>query len=401
MNLNNEIKLSSIISIAFLLVMISLYFGRFHFDIGFSLKPFMFVTLFIIIFLNKYMKFYKFYSFEIIMIIFIIAHSSTALYFKYPAASLRFILAFNLILIFYFSLRGLIDRLEVEKIEQLISRAGLIGIIASIIYYLIGISTVGMNFSGNGLNYYGLMIDRSTPRLTGTPSNDPNIFVFYITLYFFYILNHLHLKINKIGCFLAAITIILTFSRGASVAIVIGIILNLILERNVKKNYKSITVISLFLVLIISLGSSLAINPVTYIEKRFLSISSDGGSGRFTLWNNAYETFLEHPFGIGINSSLDYDRDHSLKVRYVHNSLLEVLMESGIIGITFYSLFWISIFILAIKLYLKNNKTLFILIIFITMFIQMLTLSIVYNEAFYFMLLILYRYSREIIPKKT
>lgn len=390
------VRRDSIYYSLFYLLMLSLYFGRFNLDLGFSLKPFMIIMVLITLFSLKYINFNKLFNFEINLVIFIIIHSMTALNFKYPSYSIRFIILYIIIFVFYFSTRSLLEKIDVYSIEKVISRTGFIAIVSSLIYYILGILASGMNYFGNKLNYYGLMIDRSTPRLTGTASSDPNIFVFYVTLYFFYTLSHLDTKLNKIGFLLVTSTIILTFSRGAYLALGFGLITAFLLSNGLKIKIKGIIVSSILITFLTFFGDYLKVNPIKFIIDRFSSFATDGGSGRLAIWANAIDTFNDNPIlGIGINSVREYNFEYYNRGVYLHNSLLEVLVETGIVGSIIYALFLILLFINAIKLYMRNKKTLFILLTLLSMFIQMNSLSILYNEVFYILILLLYRYSIE------
>lgn len=380
----------------FFLLMLSLYFGRFNINIGFSLKPFMIITLAIIVITLKHISSSRLFTFEIFMLVFIVLHSMTALNFKYPDMSIRFIILYLIIIIFYFTGRSMIRNIDISSMETIISKSGFVGIVASLLYYFMGVLASGMNFWGNNINYYGLMIDRSTPRLTGVASHDPNIFVFYVTLYFFFTITHLNNKLNKIGFILSSTAIILTFSRGAYLAIGFGLLLIFILAKGLKKKLKVLITSIFALLILIFTGDRLTINPYNYIISRFTSFSVDGGSGRLTIWSNAINTFLENPiFGIGINSIREYNLENFSRGVYVHNSLLEVLVETGVVGITIYFIFWFLIIKQSFILMKNNQETKFIFITFVAMFIQMNSLSILYNEAFYFVVLLLYRYSIE------
>lgn len=369
--------------------MVSLYFGTFNLYIGFSLKPYMIIAMVCILLLVRYMKFGRLLLFEWLMIFFILYFMSTALNFNYPVDQLRFMLLFIIILIYYFSNRGLFAECSIADIERMLSNAGLIGVIASLTYYIIGIAANGINYVGIKTTYYGVMLDRAVPRLIGTPSRDPNITAFFVTLYFFYTLSNLRKKNNVIGFILSLLCIVFTFSRGAYLSIFMASLLFFIISKNRKEKYKAAALVIVIIVLIFNLTTNFFINPVELISERFLKLFQDGGSGRETLWNFAFDIFLQNPiFGTGINTLRQYGSGNE-----AHSVILEVLAESGLIGLFLYLTFWLSIFYFCIKLLRKDNSTKFILLTFTSMFLQMLFLSILYNEAFYFMLLVLYKYS--------
>ncbi|TLS51998.1 O-antigen ligase family protein [Paenibacillus antri] len=393
-----ELNQKKIISSNFflLMLMISLYFGVFNFYVGFSLKPYMIITAVNLLLFFRYIKFSNPLQYELFMVFFIIYYSSTALQFNYPEAHLRFIFALIIILCFYFITRGLLEWCDIESLKKILSVSGLVGCLASLTYYSIGVLSVGGSFIGNSI-VYGLRIDRSLPRLIGTTSNDPNIFVYFITLYFFYTLFNLKSKLNILGFILSSLCILLSFSRGAYLAILFGLVVSLFISGNLKRKVKVLFLVSGFTAIVLGAGNyfsdGLNINPVEIIQQRFNSIQDDGGSGRLYLWENALKTFWDNPlFGIGINGTIEYSTEHYSHEGYVHNTFLEVLSESGIIGFLLYLTFWVSILHCCVRLLRINSNSKFLIVTFIAMFIQLNSLSILYNESFYIALLVLFKY---------
>jgi len=383
------------------LLIISLCFGGFYLNVGFALKPYIVLTFFNILLLINIKRFSKFLPFEKLMMFFLLVYCASALQFNYPEKHLRFIFAVFIILLFYFSTRGLISLCKIEELQRIISISGIIGSSASLLYYLIGLIETGMNFYGNGVIYHGLMIDRSVPRLIGTASSDPNIFVLFMTLYFFYYLYNISTTRNKIGFLLTTMCIVLTFSRGAYIGIVITILLMIIIRDKRKAKLKNLFTIFLIFIGIGCVTTLFGINFMSFIGDRFSNIANDEGSGRITLWENAIETFVNNPIlGIGLNGTLDYSAINYGSSVYIHNTMLEVLSEAGVIGFIAFIIFWISILLFCIRLYKNNRETKYLLAAFVATFIQMLSLSILLNEMFYLMLLLLYRYSKEIVKNK-
>lgn len=390
------INIEKILIGTILLLFTSIYFGIFHLKLGFALKPYMLLTISATILFLTLIRFRRLFKFEVSMLLFIIIYSFTALNLYYPLKHLRFILAFIVVLMFYFITRALLDRLSIKKIEKIIEVSGFIGVSSSIVYYLMGIVKTGMNYYGNNITYYGLILDRSMPRLIGTVSDDPNIFVFFITTYFVYTINHLKSLSNKVGFLLSGIAIILSFSRGAYISIFIALIFQVLLESKTKTKIRGIVAVILSIFLFIAVGKLFSLDVLQVIQTRFQAIGSDGGSGRDVLWMNAIQTFRDHPlFGIGINSTTSYGLHNYNNGHYVHNTVLEVLSESGVVGFSSFIVFWLFVFSHTLKLYRLNKQTKFILITFIAMFFQMIFLSILYNEVFYLALALLSRYTAE------
>lgn len=378
------------------LLIISLYLGNLNINVGISIKPYMIVMCVIFIYIIKDFYVRKLYKYELMMILFFIAFSLTSIRLTYPEKHIRYILALIVILAFYFIIKCFLDRFTIKDLQEYFVYYSNIAIILSLAYYVIGIISVGGNFRGNNVQKYGMLLDRGIPRLTGLVSTDPNIFVFFLTIIFFYTLNNFNSRRNKLGLFLSALVIILTFSRGAYLAIGFTIIIMFLLEKNVRYKIKLIINSILVFISFIFIGKYFSIDVVSTIMDRFKSISSDGGSGRTVLWSNAITSFKDNPiFGIGINSTTSYGIENYGNPHYVHNSILEILSEGGIFVFLFFMIFIIAVFCSCIKLYKLNNGNKYLMITLIALLIQMIFLSIIYNEMFYFFLLILQRYLYE------
>ncbi|MEK1831872.1 hypothetical protein AAAC51_32245 [Priestia megaterium] len=84
----------------------------------------------------------------------------------------------------------------------------------SLLLYIAGLQAVHFQFASDiEIIKWGVMIDRSYPRLIGV-LDDPNIYVFYNTLFFTYFLTNSDSTKNKVGLLLSTLTSVLTFSRG-------------------------------------------------------------------------------------------------------------------------------------------------------------------------------------------
>lgn len=375
------------------LLFISLYLGRVNVNVGIAIKPYMIISGLILVYILKDFYIRKLYIYEAYMIFFILIYSLTALRFSYPEKHIMYILAFGLLLIFYFVIRCYVDKFEIKVFEKYFVICSNMCMILSLLYYLMGIVSLKGNFYGNNVLKSGLLLDRGIPRMIGFISLDPNIFVFFITLIFIYTLNDYKKLRNKVGLSLSSLCIVLSFSRGAIVSIIIAVIISFMIERNIKKNLKIFFLILISMIFITCIASYFSIDIVSIINSRFESIKIDGGSGRSVLWKNALTSFANNPiFGIGINSTTSYGMEFYGNSHYVHNTILEVLSEGGVIGFALFLLWFSSIFISCWKIYKYNKETKFILVTFIAMLLQMIFLSILYNEAFYFFLVVLSKY---------
>jgi len=128
------------------------------------------------------------------------------------------------------------------------------------------------------------------------------------------------------------------------------------------------------------------------ISSRIDDFSTDGGSGRFELWDHAINYFISNPLlGIGaFNFSEHYGFDNDKKV-YVHNTYLEVLVESGIVGFLFYLSFLLMLIIILVKTKIHKEKPYIILTLF-AFLLQIISLSLIINEAFFCFLAIALKY---------
>ena len=139
-------------------------------------------------------------------------------------------------------------------------------------------------------------------------------------------------------------------------------------------------------------GSFIQVDFNQIFTSRITDFSTDGGSGRFELWGQALNYFMAHPlFGIGaFNFSDYYAFDHNVKL-YVHNTYLEVLVESGIIGFLFYCSFLVMLVIAFFRTKLHKQSTYIVLTLF-AFLLQMVSLSLMINEAFFIFLALAFKY---------
>lgn len=394
-------KNNNLIYLLFIILMLSFGFSNFFIDSFFAIKPYMFVVILIVCYflLIRDLKFDKFTNYEILLMSFWIVCLMTFFQFRYPYAVLRYVFALLFIVIVYFVIKKALMKISIERIEKVITSTGLILSIISLIYYIMGLFAFDFNFYYNGIQRYGVVCDRTIPRLVTLFNPDPNIAVLFSSFFFFFYLCNLKKKYSKIGAVLTGIIIIMTFSRGAYIGIAVGIIALIVIDKEKKVTKKILE--SIFIILLLFSFNFIMVKKFNFsvfetVSYRFSSIKSDNGSGRKELWLNAIDTFLDYPvFGIGINSTLDYAAVKYGTNHYIHNVYLEVLSETGIIGFTTYMLFLVSVFRMIKKTYITNKSALFIYIVFISYLFQMMFLSVLLSEYFYILVAFAYRYNKE------
>lgn len=186
-----------------------------------------------------------------------------------------------------------------------------------------------------------------------------------------FFLKEKNIKLKLIYCFVllfCAIGLFLTKSRGGYIGFFIAAVFVLWF------NYRSIK--KFFISMIFILVPSLAFVFSTGIYKRILQIfdfKAATAVTRLDLWRKAWFLFSQSPlFGIGFgryNDISNYDRlrgitgffDFYLDPIFInsdahsHNSYLQFLTETGLLGLSFLILFWIFCLIILIRAY--NNST--------------------------------------------
>lgn len=184
----------------------------------------------------------------------------------------------------------------------------------------------------------------------------------------FKLMYFLILLVNLLGLFI-------TKSRGSYLGFTLGAIFILwFYYRSVGKFFRAIGILTLI---------SLPFVYLTGIYKRVLQIfdfSSTPTAVRFELWDKAWYLFSQSPlFGIGFgrfNDIFSVDRNEFIFYRlkgysgfityyanqdfyhdasHAHNSYLQFLTETGIIGLILIMLFWILCFIKIFKAYLNSD----------------------------------------------
>ncbi|MHC5201491.1 O-antigen ligase family protein [Myroides sp. LJL119] len=346
-------------------------------DIGFSLKLYMILFPFIVFYIIKN-GVSKTLSFENSYILFSIYFVVGSFFTHEPFHSLLYsiVISFSVLGVLCFK-SYLVDKSRLVIVERYFTNGIFWFSLLSLCMYIFGVFALNFNFysaAGENVVKYGVMLDRSTPRLIGLGA-DPNNLVFASTLPWYFLL----LKANKtrfeiVTFLMLTCCVILSFSRGGWLGIFIPAFLYFMV------NFRRISLKYFFLV------ATFTISVIIYFYETLFKLLDEGisnrldigsGSGRFDLWATGLEVFENNFFfGLGANMFVfDYGK-------YVHNTYLQVLVDGGIFGFILFSLFLFNVFICIKKLCKYNYKgNVFLLISFYSILIQMFSLSILYNEA--------------------
>ncbi|HHT7188952.1 TPA: O-antigen ligase family protein [Bacillus cereus] len=373
------------------LLILFVMLSKYNVYIGFSLKIYM---IFLVIYFCLTIKdFYiqKLYFHEVVFLLFYFIYCLSGILSMYLSASIRMIFGVLLVLGCYFIMRNLLGNTELVVIESSIAYVGLLFNIVSLVLYIIGLQYFGLYGGEEREAFAGLLVDRGYPRLIGL-LDDPNIFIFYNTIFFMYYMTSLHNATNITGLILCVTTSLLTFSRGGILAIALVIFVYICMSSFAKK-VKIIIGLALCSIVIFSVINVVIGGQLDDIlSKRIADFSHDNGSGRFTLWEAAFKYYLSNPYiGIGaFNFSNYYEYQFNEKL-YVHNTFLEILSESGTIGFLLYSAFLLILMVKLTKYNLFREKP-YLLLTMITFLFQMMSLSLIINEAFFLFLAIVVKY---------
>ena len=177
----------------------------------------------------------------------------------------------------------------------------------------------------------------------------PLIVAFSLLLYDF--LNKKKSLIIVFTCFIIALAILLTSSRGNFVSLSVCIIGNIIffLKNQNITFFKKVLILIIF-VLGLVLFYRFASNNYNLFLERMTTFSSEGdiSNGRYELWTRAIQLWTEYPiFGNGFES---LGRRMNLGV---HNTYIQLFCDSGMIG---FALFISFLFILIKKSFVHDTK---------------------------------------------
>ncbi|WP_179947264.1 O-antigen ligase family protein [Vibrio splendidus] len=306
----------------------------------------------------------------------------TGLYSINHDSSLRFIFGAILLFISVSVVCGvsLANKISLENVLRKLVPLYLTISLMSLVY---GLGT--FNATMEHQTFGGVMVEKSVPRLVGL-TIDPNFAALTFIFCFFYLLSSpSSFFLRKCLILLSVLLIIATLSRSALIALIVGVILYAFMQlRNIFK-YCVFTIlgVSILTPLVLYLDSLGVFNIVEIIEKRTSGIAT--GAGRFELWSHALELFSLKPLlGHGIFSFRHVNYLTFGVDRYAHNTFLEVLVETGILGFVLFMLIQVSILFRA---YFSEKKT-FLFPLYASFFVMSFSLSLYLNSIFIFFLIL-------------
>ncbi|GAM15410.1 O-antigen ligase family protein [Mesobacillus selenatarsenatis] len=369
-----------------------IHLGKYSIDVGFSLQPYMLLLFGYYLFHLREVVFEETTEYEASMYLFYLYYAFTGVFSLFPESSLRIILGFILIISCYLLMKSLISSFSTVVIEKAVANAGLLFNGISLLLYIYGLKMLGFQLSSEGdedIRMHGVLLDRDYPRLIGL-LDDPNFYILHNTIFFaFYLTNLQHSK-NRYGFLLAAVCNVLTFSRGGLAAMLLIIVMYIYIKR--VKIWTLLKTFSFSIAIGFIVSRFTNFNIFEMIIDRMTRIGNDGGSGRFEIWEKALHYFVSSPvIGIGVFNFSDYYLRDTGKLKYAHNTFLEVLAESGVIGISLFLVMLVFIFAKLQKEKIYRSAS-YLYLAYFGILIQIFFLSSIPNEMFFLFLAVLYPY---------
>ncbi|CAM4318012.1 O-antigen ligase [Listeria booriae] len=369
--------------------------SAFNVQIGLAVKPYMMMLLLLMFYYLSKITIEKLLFFEMAFVGFYVYYDLRGVITAYPTAALRAMGATFILLVFYFFCRYWLNQIRWKDIEWAIIISGFVFNLLSLGYYVMGLVNLGFNMHGNGIRELGVMIDRDFARLLGL-TNDPNIFVFINMLFIAYFLTHREKWWNLLGGFIGILCVMLTLSRGAIISLVIVLVLCLLVGSVRSKLMMVLGAVGFFLLANLFFDQFMEVSLWELLLERFGTVSEDGGSGRFDIWTDGLAYFMDKPlFGIG---SFNFQAYHSFaagKAIFMHNSFLEILVETGIVGMMFYVTAIVTLVWTLVKAALVDKEQWWLLIALIGYLSMMTSLSLILNEIFFFFFALVARSLKE------
>lgn len=290
-------------------------------------------------------------------------------------------------IISYITLIDYFRNISIERFYALLHKVLKHYVYFSIGYFILGV-VIYYIFTGTlneSNNIFGLHVDDYRPRFNGLATS-PSGYGLIASLFLL-----MSIKRNdRWNTLIVSISILLTISWTVLISVFAGLLV-FQSSKNLKATFKYIILIfSLLLILYVLIYSNEFLTQI--LEYRLRNLSS--GTNRFDIWENTFKEIKQNLFfGSGYNYSPIYLKkimgENSLSS--LHNVFVQILFEQGLIGLTFFLLFFMSFFRQA---YIQSKKISNFDIIFpwvVVFFIQMNAAILIFSPNFLFLLIIVKR----------
>lgn len=386
-------KRASFIYNVTVLFLLSFLIQFIQFDIGLSiLKPFMILSMVCLILFFSKIKFSKFYNHELFWILSFVIIFASFFYAEDKLLALKVILGQFILIISFIIFRFLLDRISLESFEQILISLGKFYVLGSLSLYILGIVSYYilhiMPSQSNFLNeyairIYGLYLEGAFPRMMGL-AESPNNYAYFANIFFWFFVY----KRKKMMILLCLLSLVLTISSSTFIVLFFQTLIFLVYSGK-----------KVFIPIIFFFSSVIAtILYYYYSNDTFQSIvnyrldRNMTGSGRLGLYEYVWGLIIKSPIvGYGANQSRLLIEPYR-ELMSTHNSLLEMLLTTGVLGFLSYLLF--LFFLLRNSYFLSKRYCTAIFIILATGFVLYgFTNNTLHIEYSVFILGFLYAYN--------
>lgn len=395
---------------------------RFYFNIGFAFQPYLFFSIPLLggLIIKRDLNTRLFHLVKVLRPIaipslgLILSLFACGLFTGSEIKSIRqyILLSWSWIIICFYLMYIQSSNEIIKTTKFIVNYSGILSIIGIIFFvlHLLGIQFVSSGREGIGFVYQNPDVEYGRLRCFDT---DPNAYSLYILPMFFQALGWLQFcksvgKRTALPLLIVVLlfaNLVLTFSRGAFISIVLGfacVFLVMLLNiRHITKNQLWLIKVLGIVIILIFLSSNLFIDILGYVKTGY-KFRSDFETSRYSKWEISLEIFLRNIFfGIGQGRLKEYTGYQA------HNTWMELLAENGIFSGIF--MFWIlyvlvsKSIILVNKLFKLNDTKVYILLGglsgLVSMIIMMSSVSLITVIYFWFqigyVLLMIYFFKEE------
>lgn len=313
--------------------------------------PFIFIYL---IFNMKYIKNIK--LFEVEFILFYLYMGITFFWSIDKILSLKLMMLQIMLIVFYFYLRLEFNKFTIKDLENFIIGIGKYYILGSLILYILGLYIYTTSPIEGESFYLGLMQENILPRLRGF-AESPNNFILYALFFLVFFINqHRYFLI-----FLTVISLVLSFSTTGIITCFLIFCISYLKRILSPKFIFYMFVMIIILVLLYIYFIQTNEDFMRMIEWRLER--NESGTGRFDLWIYILDFINNNIWGYGINTSRVIIESFR-HLNSVHNSVLEVFLTGGWIGLLLYLLLYLTIFIYTLLIWKHYSDSKMFLIFF-------------------------------------
>lgn len=376
-------KAPSLVFFSLIVIFLLLPFNRLNLDIGFRLIPIyilMPVLLVSLIFIRQ-KSIFKVTPFEKVLLPFYIFTILSSFWTYQHDLSLRYLFGITLVCTTFIVLRVYLAN-HLSAVQRALNIGLKLFVLFSFLNYGIGLKS--MSLLAEHVDFYGLTIEKSIPRMIGL-NNDPNICAYTFLIISFYFLYSKE-SLAKLFFILSFTAIILTMSRGGLAAFFIGLVGSFLVRD--KKNDVKLILFSVLSVMVLSAAVYINYELLEpFIDKRLRGLSA--GGGRFHVWESAIKLIIEKPFiGYGIFSFREVMFENYNIAKFAHNTYIEVFFETGFIGGVMF-IFGVTLFlILSFNLAKQSQAARFLFPASCACFFAMFGLSMYIHMIFWMLILL-------------